>query len=404
MVRQADHNPAGKGTWRIFISAAEPSADLHAAAMIRAFRSRWPETEFVGIAGPEMQRAGCRCLFDFTGRSAMLAKVAGLAGEAARVLLQVDRLFASAPLDAVVLVDSPTLHLPMARRAHARRLSVFYYIAPQVWAWGAFRIGKIRRRVDRLAVILPFEEDYFRRRGVSARFVGHPLIERLRQRSVDGRMVERLRGAGRPVLTLLPGSRLHVIREVLPGQLDVARQVRQHHRRTRVLISAASERAAGLIRQLMAETDVPAELHLGRNPEIITAADIVLVASGTATLEVAYYRRPMVVMYNASRLGYHLLGRWLMRPGPLSLVNILAGEHLVPEYMPYYRSTRTIAQRVIELLATPPQQERIVRGLDRIIRSVSMPGVSQRVAEELETLLRERPRRPLPPGSRHAVW
>lgn len=368
---------------RLFLSAAEASGDLIAARLLAAVRERVGEVDCRGIAGPRMQAAGCLPLADLTSRSAMLLGLASEIVRGLRLLAEIDRFLGRWKPHAVVLVDSPFLHLPLARRAKVHGLRVFYYVAPQVWAWAPWRVGKIRRRVDQVACILPFEAAWLEQYGICAEFVGHPLFEALAERKIDQTWVDGVRQEHTPVVALFPGSRRHVVREVLPGQLEVAAQVHRRFRRAGFLVSCARAELEGEIRRLSAETPVPLRVVSGRNQDVLEAADLVLVASGTTTLEVAYHRRPMIVMYNHSRLAYHLLGRWLIRTPYLSLPNILAGREIVPEFMPYYRSTRPIAECAIEILSTPHRQRRIAEDA----RTVVEPLVGLRASENAARLL-----------------
>lgn len=412
----------------IFLSALEPSADQHAADLIAAIRRHRPDARFVGLAGPRMQAVGCRSLFDMTARSAMLLGIVGIAGEAIALLRRLDRLFAAGIADIFVPVDSPTFNLPLAGRAKARGLPVVYYIAPQVWAWAEFRVRKVRRRTDRLAVILPFEEPYFRNHGIEATFVGHPLMHSLPRRTVDSDRIDGLRQAGSPIVAVLPGSRRHVVDEVLPGQIAICRRIAARYPEAGFLFAAASEERAvhidAMLRSELASTDRPGasdsaatrpperlnyRIETGHNAEVISAADLVLVASGTATLEVAYYRRPMIVMYNASKWAYRLIARRLIRTKHLSLVNILAGRALVPEFMPYYESVDPIATEALDLLANQLRREAMIAGLDALVRDLG----SHQVADEAAAIVLEtwaaqqrpsNPGRTAPRGSRHRIW
>ncbi len=358
-----------------------------------------------------MQAAGCEPLWDMTGRSAMLLGVLGIAGEALGLFRRIDRLFAAGIADVFVPVDSPTFNLPVARRAKARGLPVVYFIAPQVWAWAEFRVRKVRRRTDRLAVILPFEEEYFRRHGVDAAYVGHPLIESLSRRIVDQQGVEHFRASGSPVVACLPGSRRHVVDEVLPGQIEVCRRIVARHPGAGFIFSAANEDLSRRIEAAIREVSgtFRFQVQTGRNAEAISAADLVLVASGTSTLEVAYYRRPMVVMYNASKWGYRLIARWLIRTKHLCLVNILAGRPLVPEFMPYYDSVDPIADAALAILGDSRRRETMVAGMDELIRRLGSHHVAEEAAgivlDAWEAASRDgRRRRAGPRGSRHRVW
>lgn len=347
----------------IFISAAEPSADLHGANLIRAYLTRDPETRFVGVAGPRMVEAGCQSIFNMTGHAAMLANALGVAGRGIGMLRTAHHHLRQYPFAAAVVIDSPTLHLPLAARAHALGIPVIYYIAPQLWAWGTWRMRKLRHDVDRVAAILPFEEAFLRAHGVDARFVGHPLLDELNRHELDHALIDAIRRQGSPVVSLLPGSRSHVVREVLPGQLEVARRIINAYPKAVVTVSVAGDRVAPIVKELTARANVPIVIKQHAYAELIEAADLVLVASGTTTLEVALRGKPMVVMYNASPWVYNLAARWLLHTPWLSLPNILAGRELVPEFMPYYRSAAPIADCALELLGNDGLRSRLAMEL-----------------------------------------
>ncbi|UCG15396.1 MAG: lipid-A-disaccharide synthase [Phycisphaerales bacterium] len=374
----------------IFISAAEPSADLHGASLIRAMRRICPRARFAGVAGPAMRDEGCWAIFDMCGASAMLAAAVRSAGSARRMWATARAHLAEYPFDAAVVIDSPTLHLPLAKHAKRLGVPVFYFIAPQVWAWGEFRTGRIRRRVDRMAVILPFEEEFFRSRGIDATFVGHPLFETLMARSVDEVVSQQIKDRGSPIVALMPGSRKHVVREVLPGQLRVAARVAARFTNAHFPISVANPQVRQVAGPLIDKSGLPISVHTGSNGEMLTAADVVLVASGTATLEAAYYHTPMVVMYNGSKWGYRLIGRWLIRTRHLSLVNILAGREVVPEFMPYYTSVKPIAARTLELLSSPELRTKIAVELAETVGPLLKPGAAENTAALLMEMLEGR--------------
>ena len=381
--------PVSRGP-RIFISAAEPSGDLYGSLLIREVAERRPAAEFVGIAGPSMRAAGCQAIDDLTGHSAMLLGVLGNLRRGGHALRCARRLFSRRDIDAAVLIDSPMLHLPMARGAKKAGIPVMYYVAPQVWAWGAGRIKRIRARVDRLAVILPFEEPYFKKEGIEATYVGHPLFDALSARVPDPELVRALRGQGGRRLAILPGSRRHVVQEVLPGQLEVALRVSERFPGLQVGVSVAGETVADIIERRTADSGLDVTYHRGRNAELLAAADLTLVASGTATLETGYYGGPMIVMYKASRLMYHFFARRTLRIQHYSLINILAGRAVVPEFMPYYTSTTPIAARAIELLGSAKDLQAMRDEVRDILEPMSRPGASGRAADLLIDLVDER--------------
>ncbi len=393
-----DHRQTEPGPL-IFISAAEPSADLHGANLIGATLAQCPSARFVGVAGPRMVAAGCEQIFDMTRHSAMLLGAIRVVGRGIRMLNVSDRHLRRYPFDAAVVIDSPTLHLPLAAKAHAAGVPVMYYIAPQLWAWGAYRVHKLRNRVDRVAVILPFEEKFFRDQGVNARFVGHPLAEHCLASPLCEETIREMRSAGSPLIALLPGSRAHVVESILPGQLEVARAISAAMPDARFGISVANSTVVPAFNRALQEqpvergfiaagqgasaVDGARRTFPGHHAELIRAADLALVASGTSTLEIAFHRTPMIVMYNASRLFYHLIGRWMIHTPHLSLPNILAGREIVPEFMPYYASTAPIARRAIDLLQSPEARESMIRDLAEVVSPLKDTLASQRTAEWL---------------------
>jgi len=366
---------------RIFISAAEPSGDRHAADLIAQIRTIRPESTFFGVSGPLMQAAGCECMDDFTSESAMLLGALRLAKRAHKLTRRVRKLLRAGNTDLAILVDSPALHLSMAKHAKAAGCPVLYYIAPQLWAWAPWRIRQLRRRIDRLAAILPFEEQYFQSRGVNARYVGHPLIEQLAKIEPSVQAVQALKNLGNPLIACLPGSRRHVVEEVLPGQIQVAQSIAAEYPKAAFGFSAANEGAGEIIKPALDKADINSHMIVDRNSELLSAADLCLCASGTATLELAYYKVPMVVMYNGSKWGYRLVGRWLINTPYLSLVNILAGKKIVPEFMPYYTSTRPIANEALDLLADKQRRMAMKTDLETIVRSLGTAGAAQQTAQ-----------------------
>ena len=363
---------------------------MHAADVIRAV-SRRQEANFVGIGGPDMADAGCRLLYDVVGRSGMLLGVAGALGWALPAFWKFDRLMAGGKIDLVMLVDSPTFNLPLARRAKAYGLPTLYYIAPQVWAWGAFRIKKIRRRVDKLAVILPFEQEYFRDAGLDAQFVGHPFISQIDNEKIDQQLLAGLKATSTPRVLIMPGSRRHVIKELLPLQLKVAEGIKKHFGQISLMISAWSQQAREDIAGILADQGADAEVYSGANATLIEAAQLVLAASGTGTLQVARAGVPLIVMYNASRWAYRLLGRHLINIPHLSLLNILAGKQLAPEFMPYIRDSHAVQDAAIKLLSDKPAAEQLGQELRSVTEQLYRPDPADTVAQMLQEMLANRP-------------
>jgi lipid-A-disaccharide synthase len=234
--------------------------------------------------------------------------------------------------------------------------------------------------VDHLACILPFEEPYFRERGVKATFVGHPLISQLQAETPDADQVNAFKPLGSPVIACLPGSRDHVIGEVLPGQIEVARAIAAQHDNALFLFAAAHDAAAARLKEALRDEAFTYRIEVNSNAEILSVAELALVASGTATLEVAYHRVPMVIMYNGSKWGYQLVARWLIQTPHLSLPNILAGREIVPEFMPYFTSTEPIAAEALDILANDVRRQKMRDNLNAIINSLGTDGAAANTA------------------------
>lgn len=391
---------------RIFISAAEHSADVHGAALLRAAADHLPAAAFFGLCGPRMQASGAVALADLTAHSAMLSHVGGVLGRALRAVRAVERSWDADPPDLVVLLDSPELHLGitelgvpgLAPRARRRGLPVLYYIAPQTWAARAWRNSRLRGCVDQLACILPFEQAYFRARGIACEFVGHPLFESLAQQSPNPEVVATLRDPSGPTIALLPGSRRSVIDAILPLQLDVVRRLAARGVRPMVGVSCVSEERRAQIQSQVLRAALPladgrVRVLVGDNASLLSAADLVLVASGTATLEVAHHRKPMIVMYDAGRLLLTLqrtIGRRFIRTPHLSLVNLLANARVVPEFMPAMPDPDAVAHVAAQLLHDLTWRRLMIDQLDALVRPLTATRASARVCELMGRTARAR--------------
>lgn len=375
---------------RIFISVAEDSADVHAAALVREASARFRGCQFYGLTGPRLRALGVTTVYDLASHAAMLAGVFSVVGRAVKAVRAVVRSWDAQPPDLVVLLDSPELHLRLARKAAKRGLPVLYYIAPQTWASRAGRNRRIARDIDALACILPFEEAYFREAGVRATFVGHPLFETLRREEPRDAEVDRLRAGGHPVVVLLPGSRRHVIDAMLPRQLAVVGGLRSEGVAVSCAVSCVSADREDQVRGAVAASGVEAEVVVGDNASLLTAADLVLVASGTATLHVAHYRKPMIVMYDAGallRLVGGVLRRFVLKTPHLSLVNILAGSRVVPEFMPFVRDVGPVVAVARDLLGDAGWRGLMVGQIDEVVRPLEAGSASGRVCDMMAWLL-----------------
>jgi lipid-A-disaccharide synthase len=365
---------------RILIVTGEASGDLHGANLAAAIRRLRPDAEILGVGGSKMKAAGVALLAGIERLDAM-----GLVGLAqlravVRTYRTLARFLRENSLDVVVFIDNPGLNLRLARVAKRAGQRVVYYIAPQIWAWHASRIKVISRVVDRMIVILPFEQELYRRAGVPCDFVGHPLLDAVAP-SYDRAELRKqfgVEGASR-VIGLLPGSREWEIRSLLPVMFEAAARLFRKDRQVQFLVAQASSISADLIEELSAGAKVRVKILPDQASEVMAASDLLLVASGTATLQAAVIGTPMVLVYRTSWLTYWI-ARWVIQVPWIGLVNIVAGRSIVPELIQQEATPARLAEEATRLLRDP-QADRDMRAALRAVRAqLGEPGASQRAA------------------------
>jgi lipid-A-disaccharide synthase len=364
----------------ILISAGEPSGDLHGAALTRALQRRLPGSRVRGVGGPAMRAAGADIMFPMENLSGM--GFAEVAGSIPRHYLLYRRLrgeLRTGRYDLAVLIDYPGFHLRLAGAARAAGVPVLYYIAPQLWAWRAARAGRMRAVIDRLAVILPFEAEFFTGLGMSAEFVGHPLLDRA---PLPSREPAR-RCLGLPaevrVLGIFPGSRPSEVARHWPLFRAAALKLVEEGSCDRVVVAAqpgGSYPEPGAI-----------VLRYGDPTWVLAAADVALAKSGTATLEAALAGTPMVVAYTTSRLSRAIALR-AMTVSSISLVNLVAGRPIVPEFWrdPVRVDPLVDAVRPLFESGGSARQTQLA-GLAGVRQQLGAPGASDRVAGMAAELL-----------------
>ncbi len=350
----------------IFISAAEASGDEHAAKLIRAMREVRPNAKFVGAGGSNMAAAGCEPIMDgafgLADQASMLTGPLFRFGYYYRTVKRLQRAIRQLSPDVHVPVDSPAMNWHLAAAAKQTGAKVVYYIAPQVWAWAPWRVKKLIRLTDHVACILPFEEDWLRRRGVQATFVGHPLFDDLPAGPDPRPDLLEAWTHGKWKVTLLAGSRSSEIKQHSRALAATAAAIRKRWPGALCTFAPGDERTAKLVRASLDEGDLQyVGIEAGRTAELLGESHFAVTVSGTITLEVAHYGVPMVIFYRTNRLAYDLLGRWLIRTPHLSLVNILAarcphnpgGKRIVPELMPWHGRDRELSSMVLEVMDEP---------------------------------------------------
>jgi len=377
---------------RIFISAGERSGDVHAANLIRAVRSRHPEIEFEGFGGPRMVEAGCQLHRDMLDLSVMGVSFLGHLSQFIRLLRFFYWRIRERRFAALVLVDFPGFHFVLARLARARRIPVVYYICPQIWGWAPWRQKKVLRLTDLLMVILPFEVELYRGGRTPVVYVGHPLADELfALPPEEGDEVRRslaLPPGGRTV-GVFPGSRGHEVRDLMPLLRGILDGMGLDAARHRVLVSCCRPEFRPVIEEALRGLGPPVIVEERDSRALMAACDFALVASGTATLELAFYQKPMVVLYRVSDFALRFYRTVSITPF-ISLVNILGKGEVVPERIVSRAEPGDLPARARALFLDTPEREACLAGLARLRQEAFQTGANERAARALVEFLRLR--------------
>jgi lipid-A-disaccharide synthase len=368
----------------IYIVAGEVSADNHGAALMRSLRALDPDLKFIGRGGPQMQQAAGVQFRNWIGDAAVLGlwevlRKYGYFREQFRQTL--DEIHESKP-DAVVLIDYPGFNLRLARalRRQSQRHKIIYYISPQVWAWNRGRIKKMACFIDLVLCIFPFESDLYATSGLRAVFVGHPMIERLQKQKIDIQRDVNLIG-------LFPGSRSREVRKIFPVMMEAAHRLLQLNPTLRFEVAAASEELAREMNEQLSDRHSIA-IIVGETAAIMQRAFFGIVASGSATLEAAYFKMPFVLIYKVSWPTY-VAARLVVNVNFLGMPNLLASKEVVPEFIQHEAKPDAIVKAVRLLIEDLPARDRMISDFDMITAKLGGPGASERAAqailEELHT-------------------
>jgi lipid-A-disaccharide synthase len=383
---------------RIFISAGEPSGDLHAANLVRALRERLPGAEFVGFGGPRLAEAGATLLYPLVDLAVMwFGRVLLNLHKFVRLANQADRYFRDERPDAVIVIDYPGFHWAIAKRAKARGIPVFYYVPPQLWAWAGWRVEKVRRYVDHVLCSLPFEPPWYHERGVpGAVHVGHPYFDELAERTLDDQFLADQRRRGGPVVALLPGSRTQELKKNVPTMLRAAAEVARKRHDVRFVMACLHDRHRELSHELVKASGIcldALQIHAGRTPELIRLADVAWAVSGSVGLELMAEALPTVVLYVIRPLDL-----WIARPfikaKYISLVNLLADAEVMPEYLTDRDVSGELAAWALRWLDDPAERARASSALAELRARVAVPGASHRAADRIAEALVARPAAP----------
>jgi len=376
---------------RVLISAGEASGDLYASGLAEALRRRNPDLEFFGCAGPRMQRAGVRATVD--SRSLAVVGLAEVVAHIPRIYCEYRKLVAAARAErpeAAILTDSPDFHLRLARQLKKLGIPVIYLVAPQVWAWRKGRVPLMRRTIDRLLCIFPFEPEFFRAAGIEATYIGHPLT-RLVKPSAPCEDLRRRYGlpAGTPLIALLPGSREGEAARHLPILFETVEKIRQRHTGPAPQFILAVPPGTLLpesnFRERISRSSI--QLQEGQSWDVLACADLALAASGTVTIEAALLGTPLIAFYRVNRLTWWMGRRWVNVPF-FSMVNLVARRRIVPELIQDDLTPDRLSLEAVRLLSDDSARENMRTELGQVAEMLSgRENPLERAAGLVEELL-----------------
>ncbi len=374
---------------QVFLVCGEVSGETHAVNLARRLRELRPDVRLVGFGGQRLEEAGCRVLFDLVDIAVMgISAVLKQLGTFLHVLRLFHRQLATDPPDLVVLIDYPGLNFKIAQIARAHGIPVYYYICPQLWAWGPWRLRRARRLMEKALAILPFEKPFFERHGIETEYVGHPLIDNLDAYSFDRSTLDRLAGDDPPCLGLLPGSRRQEVEANLPTMLSVAKVMMERGLSIRVAIPPARDRLLEPIGRIVAESGVTAEILPDRVYEVMKGSYACLVTSGTAVLETAYLGTPLAVLYRLTPFA-DTVRKLLLSVPYIASINLIARREIVPEFCGHADPTLELVSFFERLWADPEEHRSRADELDQARALYDRKGATRTAAGEVARRLGE---------------
>jgi lipid-A-disaccharide synthase len=366
----------------IMIIAGEASGDMHGASLVREMLKLDSSLNFYGIGGNKLQEAGVKLLAHASEMAVVgLTEVVSKLGNILRIMNRMKKSMDEFHPDLIILIDYPDFNLPIAKAARKRGIKVFYYISPQVWAWRKGRINQIKKLVNKMAVILPFEVDIYGQKGFTVDYVGHPLLDlvktdysRLESRKKFG-LAENI-----TTVALLPGSRMSEVVKLLPEMLKAAEILAQKTPDIQFVLPLADTLEEKNIADIISGFTVKINIISGHTYEVISCADLAIVASGTATLETGLLGVPMIIIYKISPLSY-FIGKMIVDVKNIGMVNIIAGKTIVPEFIQADVNGVRIAKEALAILQDENRKQEIIKKLAEIRSKLGSPGAARRTAQ-----------------------
>lgn len=368
---------------KVFISAGEPSGDLHGSNLAKALLAKNPDIELFGFGGSKMREAKCALIYPLVDFAVMGLYQAIKAYPQFKKILQlaIDHFVKSKP-DVLVLIDYPGFHWHLAAAAKKLDIPVIYFVPPQIWAWASWRVKKMRRLTDLVLCNFPFEEEWFKQHHVTAKLIGHPFYDQILNQKLDEAFIAGEKSKPGLVIGLLPGSRNQEVAMNLETLVKAATLLNQEHPETRFLVAAFSEAHKKIILDKIKNTSLPIEVHTGKTPEIMSLVYACASVSGSVSLELLGAQTPSVIIFQTSPI-MSIAARALKNTPYITLVNLLAGKELFPERFGYYCKSKWVFNQLSEWVKHPEKHNALVKELGELKASIMSGGASEKGAIEI---------------------
>lgn len=373
---------------RVMIIAGETSGDLQASHLIKSLKSHNANIDIFGVGGKRMREAGAEIICDITELAVVgFIEVLKNLGTFKKVFEKLCVLLETKKPNAVILVDYPGFNLRFAKKVKEKGIPVIYYISPQIWAWGKERVTEIKKCVDKMIVIFGFEEELYKQAGVKVSFVGHPFLDIVKPVWKKEDIIKHLHARHHSVkISLLPGSRRKEVEEHLPVMLKACEKIKKALPDTEFILSRCKELDGSIYNKIISRSAIKPHSLEDRPYEIMEASDLVIVSSGSATLETAIMGKPMVIIYKTSVITW-LLAKNMIKIPDIGLVNVVAGKRIVPELIQFDANPLNLARESLNILKNKSLQEHIKEELVRVKEKLGESGAVERAARLIHNFL-----------------
>ncbi|MBI5816336.1 MAG: lipid-A-disaccharide synthase [Nitrospinae bacterium] len=387
------HSTIGRGILKprqrkIMLVAGEESGDIYAGRLISQLRDRMDNLAVEGIGGQRMREAGGATFYDIAQMSSVgVSSMLGCIGFFLKVLREMKQKISSGEYEALIIIDYPDFNMRLAKAADAAGIPVFYYVAPQFWAWRSYRIHAVKRWVDMMFVVFPFEEEFYKGWGVPARFSGHPILDELQMEGLDREALRAEFGAhaGQILLGLLPGSRNGEVNRMFPLMLDAVKIIRAT-KPVKIVAACADSVDLGMMRRLAQAAGDDPLIVKGRTWEVMNACDFLLCKSGTSTLQAAIAGTPMAIVYKSDTFSY-MLAKSLAHVKWAGLPNLVAGREIAPELIQWSATPQNVAAAALPYLTSQAKRDHMRGELGKIRLLLGGKGAAGRAADNIAGFL-----------------